>query len=142
MKKISYEQFLKIILTFKKINNDFNELYDMGFDFNNGKYRLEHSVEMLLDNILDICFNDLEKEVIYWFILDNEYGQKDWSKSDTYYKIEKDSLHIHYFDSKTKIKYGLYDENGNMICTSTEDLYKFVTKHHDHEKTEINSENS
>lgn len=126
---MTYSQFLKIILTYKKISEDFNELYNMGFDFNDGKFRLEFLAGIMFDNTIDISFNSLGSEIIYWYMLENDFGQKDWSKSDTYFLIKNGSMEQLYHDKDTEIKYGLYDEDKNMVATSTEELYNYVIKY-------------
>jgi hypothetical protein len=59
-------------------------------------------------------------------MLENDFGQKDWSKSDTYYLITDDGLKITTHNENTEIKYGLYDKDMNMMAISTEDLYNYL----------------
>jgi hypothetical protein len=103
----------------------------MGFDFMEGKYQLETKVERILNATLSSHYTDEGVDWINWFIYDNEYGQKDWSRLPTYdlgtgELIEKDPM-----DS-----YGAKDENGNPICFSFETTYEYVKQYLKHKTNE------
>ena len=55
---MSYEEFLKILMSYKKIDEDISELYDIGFDFLEGKYRVSDSVSIMFNAVLDSHYTD------------------------------------------------------------------------------------
>jgi hypothetical protein len=128
---MTYEEFLNVLMSYKSLSEDFSELYGMGFDFFEGKYQLEIKVEKILNATLSSHYTDEGVDWITWFIYENEYGQKDWSRLPTYdletgKLIEKDPM-----DS-----YGAKDENGNPICFSFETTYEYVKQYLKHKTNE------
>jgi hypothetical protein len=125
---MTYFIFITFMLSTKKFLLDCEELYDIGFDLYDGKYKLATTVEKLLDTFIESHFTDLGKEIFYWYILENGYGQTDWSKSDSYWVIDGDDMVKKFFDKGTELKFGLYDKDMVPICNSTEELYNYLIK--------------
>lgn len=113
---MKYEDFLKIIMTDKKFNSEISELYDIGFDFLEGKYKLSDLFGSVVETALRQSYDDDGMEWVYWFIYDNEYGQKDWGIKDN------------------KPVYGATNEKGEPICHSYESLWKYLEENHKHKK--------
>jgi hypothetical protein len=120
---MKYEDFLGILIPYKKLMEDFSELYSMGFDFLEGKYKLENDVSRILDAALNSHFDEDGVEWIHWFMYENDWGEKDWSN-------------LKVFDSQGKLTerdpmeaYGAKDENGNPICFSFESTWEVVKEH-------------
>ena len=120
---MEYEDFLGILMPYKKLTEDFIELYSMGFDFMEGKFKLEENASRILDAALNSHFNEEGVEWIHWFMYENDWGTKDWSK-------------LKRFDSKEEVidkdlmkACGATDENGNPICYSFESTWEVVKEH-------------
>jgi hypothetical protein len=122
---MNYKEFLEILMTYKKISEDFRELYSMGFDFAEGKYKLEDNVGKMLDTILNLQFTEEGVDWINWFIYENDWGQKDWSGVKVFdYQTGK------LIEKKDPINaYGARDENGNPICYSFETTWEYVKQY-------------
>lgn len=122
---MTYEEFLKILMSYKKINEDISELYDIGFDFLEGKYRMSDSVSIMFEAVLESHYTDEGIDWINWFIFENDWGTKDWSKLPTF-DAETGKIIIEEDPVKS---YGARDENGNPICFSFESTYEYVKKY-------------
>jgi hypothetical protein len=121
---MEYEDFLGILMSYKKLRDDFSELFSMGFDFLEGKYKLEENVARIFDATLNSHFTEEGVEWIHWFVYENEWGEKDWSRIPTWDRetgklIERDPVET----------YGAKDENGNPICYSFESTWDLVKNH-------------
>ena len=128
---MKYEEFLGVLMSYKSLSEDFSELYGMGFDFFEGKYRLETKVEGMLNATLSSHYTDEGIDWITWFIYENNWGTKDWYSIPTFDKetgkiIEKDPVK----------SYGAHDENGNPICFSFESTYEYVKQYLKYKKDE------
>lgn len=122
-KVMEYEDFLGILMPYKKILEDFRELYSTGFDFLEGKYQLENEVSKILDSALNSHFDEQGVEWIYWFIYENDWGEKDWS----IYKVFNSQGEI--TDRDPMEAYGAKDRDGNPICYSFESTWDLVKNH-------------
>ena len=122
---MTYEEFLGILMPYKKLNDEFSELYQMGFDFLEGKYLLEESISKIVDTALSSHYTVEGVDWINWFMFENEYGQRDWSKLPVY--DAKTGKIIE--DADPMKAYGAKDENGNPICYSFETTYEFVKQY-------------
>lgn len=124
---MTYEEFLSVLMPYKKLNEDFSELYQMGFDFLEGKYKLEENVSKMLDSILSSHYTEEGIDWINWFMFENEWGTKDWSLIPTY---DCDTGKLIEGDPKDPIKiYGASDELGNPICHSFESTYEYTKQY-------------
>jgi len=121
---MEYEDFLGILMPYKKLTEDFRELYSMGFDFLEGKFKLEENTSKMLDAVLNSHFNEEGVNWIHWFIYENEWGEKDWSKLPVY-DPETGKL----IDADPMKAYGAKDKDGNPICYSFESTWECVKKH-------------
>jgi len=109
--------FTAIIENYKKSSEIISELYSIGFDLMEGKYTLSDQIYNQFILALETTYTNDAIEWISWFIFENDYGKKDWSKT-------KD------VNGKFHTIYGATDERGKPICYSIESL-------HDHIKTYI-----
>jgi len=121
---MSYEEFLKILMSYKKISEDISELYDIGFDLLEGKYRMSDNVYIMFEACLKSHYTEEGVDWINWFIFENDWGQKDWSKYPT---IDSETGKI--IESDPVKSYGAHDENGKPICFSFESTYEFVKQY-------------
>ena len=121
---MEYKDFLGILMPYRELMKDFDKLYSMGFNFFDGKYKLEENVGRMLDATLDSHFTEEGIDWIHWFIYENKWGEKDWSKIPVWDKetgklIERDPVEA----------YGAKDENGKPICYSLESTWELVKNH-------------
>jgi hypothetical protein len=114
---MTYEQFHSLILEYQKLQNDFSTLYKMGFDFLEGQFKLEEAIGRILDVTLKSNFTEEGEDWINWFMFENDFGEKDWSKLRRMDNSE---------DADT---YGARDENGNPICFDIESTWEYVKQY-------------
>ena len=120
---MKYGDFLNLLMTYKKLREDFGELYEMGFDFMEGRYLLEGNVSKLFDSTLNLSFTEKGVDWINWFIYENDWGTTDWSSMkvlDAQGKLT---------DRDPMDSYGARDEDGNPICYSFESTWDVVKNH-------------
>jgi len=120
---MEYEDFLGILMPYKKLMEDFSELYSMGFNFMDGKYKLEDNVAKMFDAALNSHFTEEGIEWIHWFVYENDWGEKDWS----IYKVYNSQGEL--TDRDPMEAYGAKDENGKPICHSFESTWELVKNH-------------
>jgi hypothetical protein len=121
---MTYEEFLKILMSYKKISEDISELYNIGFDLLEGKYRMSDNVYIMFESCLESHYTEEGIDWINWFIFENDWGQKDWSKYPTI-----DSVSGKVIESDPVKSYGAHDENDNPICFSFESTYEYVKQY-------------
>lgn len=124
---MKYSDFLKLLMTHRKINEEFSELSDMGFDFFEGKYRLVEHVESIVDTAFSSVYTTDGVGWIWWFVYENEYGQRDWSSVPSYERDENGNYTI---SNRDKDKFPATDEDGNSICHSYQSLWEYIEKNH------------
>jgi len=103
-----------MLLTFKKSLEDLSELYDIGFDLYEGKYKLSGHIESLLETSLKSHYTKEGVDWVMWFIFEADFGSKDFSVKN---------------NDGDKIEWGATDENNNPICYSYESLYKYIKQY-------------
>lgn len=120
---MKYKDFLNLLMTYKKLTEDFRELYAIGFDFMEGRYPLEVNASKIFDTTLDLSFTEEGVDWINWFIYENDWGTKDWSSMKVFDSqgnvIDRDPMEA----------YGARDEDGNPICYSFESTWDVVKNH-------------
>ena len=126
---MNYRDFLEILMPYQKLQRDFSELYQMGFNLLDSKYQIEPNVSRILDASLNSHFTEEGVDWINWFIYENEWGQKDWSK---YPKFDEKTGKI--IEQNPLDSYGAKDEEGNPICYSFESTWDYVKKYLKNEK--------
>jgi hypothetical protein len=124
---MTYEQFLKLMLGYKKICEDINELYKIGVDLLEGKYKIADNVSSLFISAIKSHYNDIGAEWVDWFIFENDWGTKDWTRYPTY-DIET--------GNRVESIHGARDADGNPIAYSYESLYELLEKDYKLQKNE------
>jgi hypothetical protein len=120
---MEYKDFLQLLMPYQKMQSDFDELHSMGFDFLEGKYRLEENAGRIISAALDSLFTEEGVDWINWFMYENDWGQKDWSRIP---KIDKDGKIV---ERDPVEAYGAKDENGKPICYSFESTWEYVKQY-------------
>ena len=100
---MKYEQFLKLVMSNKALSDMYSELYDMGFDFFEGKYKLVEHSERITDVTFSLIYDEEGIDWLNWFMYENEYGEGNLIASD---------------------------KDGNSICYSYESLWEYLEKNH------------
>lgn len=120
---MTYEAFLKIMLTYKKLHEDISELYDIGIDLLEGKYKISDNIYKLLDAAIKTSYTDQGFDWVLWFIYENDWGQRDWSEKPLYdYKTGK------IIKASGEVGHGAVDKDNNPIAYSFESLYELLEK--------------
>lgn len=100
--------FSACLSAYQSFMQDISELHRDGFDFFEGKYKLTHPIDLLLENTFKSHYGDQGWEWIEWFIYESEYG--------------------------TNPDINAYDENKTPICYSDLSLWEYLEKHHSNNK--------
>jgi hypothetical protein len=124
---MEYKEFLTNIMTYKKLMEDISELYDIGFDFFEGKYKLSTHIESLMINAFNSHYTKEGVEWIEWFIYEADYGMKDFSSIPSYEKNENGEFVL--VNEDGEIRWGARDDNGEPICYSYQSLYEYIQKY-------------
>ncbi|MCF8339755.1 MAG: hypothetical protein K9I82_02185 [Chitinophagaceae bacterium] len=95
------DQFISILERYKKIDQTFSDLSDIGFDFfENAKFPLIDLNERQFDAFMRTRYNKEGVSWIFWFIYDYN-----WAESG---------------------EPGAWDKDKNPICTDIENLYDYI----------------
>jgi hypothetical protein len=124
---MTYSEFLKVILTYKKLSEEISELYDMGFDLYEGKYKLMNHIESITTTVFESHYTKEGVEWIDWFIYEADYGMKDFSSAPSYEKNEDGEFVLAH--QNREIRWGATDKDGNVICYSYESLYEYIQQY-------------
>lgn len=121
---MTYENFTEQLLAYRKFQKDTSKLYGMGFDFIEGKFKLTDLVITMLQSSIKSHYGQEGLDWVEWFIYESDWGEKDWSTSDTYKVNENGTSEI--VHKKGEVRFGAYDEEGNPICYSLESLWEYL----------------
>lgn len=111
-------------MTYKKASEEISELYDIGVDLLEGKYKILEKVGDMLNEAMEVSYGEEGLDWVNWFIFENEYGQKDWSTAPLYSEDGK------LIKEAGEVRHGAHDENGNPICYSYESLWEYLEANH------------
>ena len=120
------EHFEKILNEYRKSSDILSELYDIGFDLMEGKYKLSDSLYHLFISSLESHYTDDGIDWVTWFIYENDWGEKDWDMVPLY-KRNEDGIAT--LDMETK-RDGANDENGNSICYDIPSLWEYIEENY------------
>jgi hypothetical protein len=121
---MTYERFLKVILSLQKEERTINALYTNGVDLINFVDPYHEIISELIKEI----YGEEGYDWFSWFCNDSEFGQKDWSTSDSYKLNEEGNMEIEH--KKGEVRFGACDKEGNPICYSFESLYEYLEENH------------
>ena len=122
---MKYEIFLKLIMTYKKAEENTRKWHEFGIDLHEGKYPIATYLYNLMRAGFESTYTDDGLEWIDWFIFENEYGHKVWKdiptmkerKGGTIKEVESDG-------------FGAHDADGTPIAHSYESLWELLEKDH------------
>jgi len=117
---MKYEIFLRLIMTYKKAEENATKYYEFGIDLHEGKYPIAPYLYDLMIAGFESTYNEAGIDWISWFIFENEYGHKVWGDTPT---INTDN---EIADPKEHNGFGAHDKDGNPIAYSYESLWKML----------------
>jgi len=119
---MTYERFLKITLSLQKQDRVLSNLNSNGVDLTDFIDPYSNIINELITEI----YGEEGVDWFNWFCWESDFGQKDWSKGDTY-KMNKDGTSelIH---KDGEVRFGAYDKDNNPICYSHESLWEYLEK--------------
>lgn len=112
------EHFEKILKNYREGNDMISDLYSIGFDLMEGKYKLSDSFYHLFISSLESHYTKDGIDWVIWFIFENEWGDKDWGKKP---KLTDNGLEV----GEDK-QHGATDENGTPICYDIPSLWRYI----------------
>jgi hypothetical protein len=125
---MKYEIFLESITTYRKGLDTIRDLYSIGFDLMEGKYKISEILDSQFDCFLKSHYDKEGVDWVNWFIFENEFGEKDWSVYKTFGKEEISHR-------------GASDAEGNPIFYSVESSWEYLEKYHRLDEKTNNTEN-
>jgi len=123
---MTYSNFLRTMLTYKKLNEDLSELHDIGIDFFEGKYRLSELSYHLFLCVFESHYTKEGIKWIEWFIFEGDWGYKDFSTTPTYIRDYNGDFTKQ--DPTDEPKWGARDSDGNPIAYSYESLWELLER--------------
>ena len=121
---MTYENFIEQLLAYRKFYRDTSKLYEMGFDFMEGKFKLTKPVDMMLKSCIKSHYGEQGWDWVSWFIYESDWGEKDWGANPTYKRNEDGTSSI--IHEAGEARFGAHDENDNPICYSFESLWEYL----------------
>ena len=125
---MEYKIFLEAITEYRKGLNMISDLYSMGFDFMEGKYKVSDIFNSQFNCFLKSHYDEEGIDWVNWFIFENDFGEKDWSKYKTFKKSNEEIFRS--IAGAEKEKFGARDADGNPIFYSIESTWEYLEKHH------------
>lgn len=121
---MEYSDFLKVILGEKKASEDVGKAYKLGIDL----IEFVDIYHSIINTLLKEVYDEEGCDWYSWFCYENEYGQRDWSKGDTYEEDSDGKMKLIKKDGE--VRFGAHDEEGNPICYSFESLWEYLEANH------------
>lgn len=120
---MEYSTFSQIVLRLKAHDEKIQKLYKMGVDLIDFNDELQIIINLL---IVEVYGQD-GADWFSWFCYESEYGEKDWSKHDSYKMVDGVMTKINEAGEK---RYGATDENGNPICHSIQSTWEYLEENY------------
>ena len=121
---MKYETYLKVMSNYQKFQSNIDSLYEVGVDLMEGKYAVSNIPLEIMEVAFASHYTKEGWDWITWFIFENEWGQKDWSRTKTYLKITKGK--IEFVEDEGDNHYGAMDKDGNPLAYNLESLYNLL----------------
>ena len=99
---MTFEQFLTVLLNYKRYVEIVSEAHSMGIDLLQGKFSTTKNVEDILEASIVSHYGEEGWDWVEWFIWENDYGQKGMEAR----------------------------QDGELICYSFQSLYEYLQKYH------------
>lgn len=121
---MTYEAFLKVVLNLQRQDLVLSKAHKL-------KINIIDFVDPYHDIIMTLVteiYGEGGYEWFSWFCYDSEYGQRDWSKQDSYRTDEEGKMVLAH--KVGEVRFGATDEKGNPICYSIESLWEYLEANH------------
>jgi len=118
---MKYEIFLRLIMTYKKAEENVTKYYEFGIDLHEGKYPIAPYLYDLMIAGFESTYNETGIDWISWFIFENEYGHKVWGDVPTMKEMKDGTIQEVESDG-----FGASDKDGNPIAYSYESLWNML----------------
>jgi hypothetical protein len=105
---MKYNKFLELLLGYRKFQRDIDELYSIGIDLEEGKFKLGTIVHKILETSIESHYGKQGWDWVSWFIYESDWGEKE--------------------------KIGAWDKDENPICYSLESLWECLEKDYSKKK--------
>ena len=115
---MKYENFLKVIMTQRKMEEQVHKAYELKIDLMD----FVEDYHLITKSLLTEIYGEKGYDWYTWFCYENEYGEKDWSKTKR--RLNEDGSFTEL--SPDEITHGATDENGNPICYSFLSLWEYL----------------
>ena len=125
---MEYKIFLEAITEYRKGLNMISDLYSIGFDFMEGKYKFSEIFDSQFNCFLKSHYDEQGVDWVNWFIFENDFGEKDWSVYKTLNRSKEDIFKS--ISGEEKEKFGARDSEGNPIFYSIESSWEYLEKNH------------
>lgn len=120
---MEYEKFSKIIDLIKSESERNSKLYKLGVDITDLNDGLHNVINILIEEI----YGEEGLDWFSWFCYESDFGEKDWSKGDTYRSL--DGI-LEKIPEEKKSGFGATDADGTPICYSIESTWEYLEKNH------------
>jgi hypothetical protein len=120
---MEYGNFLGVIMTYKKASDEISELYEIGFDFLEGKYKLSDRFYEIMKYAFSSHYNEEGMDWISWFIHENDYGNKVWD-GPLYQETVEGKIEL--LEREEGDYFGAKDADGNPIFYSFESAWEYL----------------
>ena len=121
---MTYEKFLTVILQQQKMERQIMAAYDLKIDL----IEFVDGYSEIISTLIEEIYGEDGLDWYLWFCCESEYGQRDWSKTDSYKVDDNGNMVIEH--KACEVRFGAHDENGNPICYSMESLWQYLEANH------------
>lgn len=121
---MTYEKFLKVILLQQAMERKIEMAYDLNIDL----IEFVDGYGTIISTLIEEIYGEGGLEWYSWFCYESDYGQRDWSKNDSYKQDEEGNMVIEHKAGETR--WGATDEKGEPICHSFESLWQYLEENH------------
>lgn len=125
---MEYKQFKTQLIEYRKFHRDISKLYDIGFDFMEGKFQLTSPVDKMLQSTIESHYGEDGWQWVQWFIFESDYGENDWSALPLFKQNKDGTSEI--IKQAGEDRFGAYNENREPICYSDESLWEHLEKNY------------
>ena len=92
-----------------------------------GKYKISEILDSQFKCFLKSHYDEEGVDWVSWFIFENEFGEKDWSKYKTLNRSKDDIFRS--ISGEEEKKFGARDAEGNPIFYSIESTWEYLEKY-------------
>lgn len=115
---MKYENFLKVIMTQRKLEQQLHKAYELKIDLMD----FVDEYNIITKTLLTEIYGEEGYDWYSWFCWENDYGEKDWNTT----RLERNEDGQIVERDPTKLVYGATDKDGNPICYSFQSLWEYL----------------